>query len=81
MNKRMMDWLACPMCKHHPLELRCFVEDGEEVMYGLLTCEGCGDWYPIGIHIGGVPELLPPELRKRDAEDVWRKSLEQRYGK
>jgi uncharacterized protein YbaR (Trm112 family) len=60
MKKRLMEILACPICKHHPLELKVFAE-GEEIDEGILTCPECGRWYPI---IETIPHMLPDELRE-----------------
>lgn len=74
MKKRLMDFLACPMCKSHPLGLQIF-EEKEEIAEGLLTCPNpqCGMWFPI---IEEIPHMLPPDLReeKEDANFLrkWR---------
>jgi uncharacterized protein YbaR (Trm112 family) len=60
MKKRLMDILACPICKHHPLELKVFAEDGE-IEEGLLVCKECCRWYPIK---ETIPHMLPDELRE-----------------
>lgn len=57
MKKTMMDILACPMCKHHPLELKVAKEDEREVISGTLLCKKCGLSYPIE---DGIPNMLPP---------------------
>lgn len=73
MKKRLMEILACPICKHHPLELKVFAE-GEEIEEGMLTCSECGRWYPI---IETIPHMLPDELREeredRDFLVKWEK--------
>ncbi|MBM5804704.1 MAG: Trm112 family protein [Candidatus Verstraetearchaeota archaeon] len=61
MKRRLLDILACPICKHHPLELRVF-EEKEEIDEGILLCTGCGRWYPI---IESIPHMLPDDLRDR----------------
>ncbi len=58
MKKDLLDILACPVCKHHPLELTVEREDGTEVIEGKLTCRRCGASYIIE---DGIPDLLPPE--------------------
>jgi uncharacterized protein YbaR (Trm112 family) len=58
MKKDLMDILACPACKHHPLELIVERENGDEVVEGRLTCGGCHAVYIIE---DGIPNLLPPE--------------------
>ena len=60
MKKRLMDILACPICKHHPLELMAF-EEKEEIEEGILICSSCGRWYPI---IETIPHMLPDDLRQ-----------------
>ncbi len=58
MKKDLVDILACPACKHHPLELQVEREDAEEVVEGKLVCHGCKAVYVIE---DGIPNLLPPE--------------------
>ncbi len=60
MRKDLMDILACPMCKGD-LELSIEKEEGEEVVKGALSCAKCKEQYPIE---DGIPNLLPPDLRK-----------------
>ena len=59
MKKGLMEVLACPICKHHPLDLHVFHED-QEVIEGLIICKQCHRWYPI---IEEIPYMLPDELR------------------
>ena len=59
MNKDLMDILACPVCKE-ALELRVEAEEGDAVLEGSLLCAKCDESYPI---TGGIPKLLPPQLR------------------
>ncbi len=54
-----MDILACPICKHYPLDLYVF-EENEEITEGLINCQSCKRWYPI---IDEIPHMLPDELR------------------
>jgi uncharacterized protein YbaR (Trm112 family) len=63
-KKKLMDILACPIDKHHPLELRVF-EKKEEISEGVIICPKCLRWYPIREEI---PEMLPDELRKEEDE-------------
>lgn len=65
MKKKLMEILACPIDKHHPLELYIF-EEKEEITEGIIICPKCLRWYPIRDEI---PEMLPDELRK-EAEDL-----------
>ncbi len=64
MKRRLLDILACPICKHYPLGLEIFKE-GEEIEEGMLTCENCGRWYPI---METIPHMLPDELRDAKEE-------------
>ena len=61
MKKELIDILACPVCKGD-LELEIEEEDENgEVVRGTLYCRNCDERYPIE---DGIPNLLPPELRK-----------------
>ena len=59
MHHSLMDILACPLCKG-ALELAVEREEADEVLEGALSCDACGEHYPIA---GGIPNLLPPEMR------------------
>jgi uncharacterized protein YbaR (Trm112 family) len=48
------------MCKSE-LQLTIDEEDGDEVTRGSLFCAKCNERYPID---DGIPNLLPPDLRK-----------------
>jgi uncharacterized protein YbaR (Trm112 family) len=63
-KKKLMDILACPIDKHHPLELHTF-EEKNEIVEGLIVCPECLRWYPIRDEI---PEMLPDELRKENED-------------
>lgn len=64
MNKSLLEILACPMDKHHPLEL--YGAGGQEpVESGALYCTECSRFYLI---IDGIPVMLPDDLRDRSAE-------------
>ena len=65
MNKTMMDILACPIDKNHPLEL--FVINGKEdiISEGAIFCPKCSRFYPI---IEEIPIMLPDELRDKKQE-------------
>jgi len=56
-----MEILACPVCKG-PLELAIEKEEAGEVVTGSLNCSKCKEKYPIE---GTIPNLLPPDLRKK----------------
>ncbi len=58
MKKKLMDILACPVCKQHPLELKVTKEDDREVLEGSIRCPKCKVDYPIE---DGIPNMLPPE--------------------
>ncbi|MDH4123180.1 MAG: methytransferase partner Trm112 [Thermoplasmata archaeon] len=58
MKKELMEILACPMCKHHPLDLRIDKQDDKEIIAGSIKCSKCGLEYPIE---DGIPNMLPPE--------------------
>lgn len=49
------------------------------VAEGLLLCDGCDRWYPIGSSVVGVPEMLPDDLRRRKSDMAflrkWRKHI------
>ncbi len=60
MKRQLLDILACPVCRHHPLELKETRTEGEEIEEGSLTCPRCGAVYPI---TGGIPDMLPPQDR------------------
>jgi len=58
MKRKLMDILACPVCKYHPLELTVAKEDDKEVLEGKIRCPKCNVDYPIE---DGIPNMLPPE--------------------
>ena len=58
MKKQLLDILACPVCRHHPLELKETKVEGGEIEEGSLTCPNCRAVYPI---TGGIPDMLPPQ--------------------
>lgn len=65
MRSDLVDILACPMCKG-PLTLEVTATEGDEVLTGTLHCVACNEDYPIA---DGIPNLLPPEMRRSmDAE-------------
>ena len=76
MKHRLLKILACPIDKHHPLELTEFETDKEEILSGLLLCSECGRFYPI---MEGIPSMLPDDLRteKRELEflKAWKTKL------
>jgi uncharacterized protein YbaR (Trm112 family) len=60
MKRDLLDILACPVCKGD-LQLTVKEEDEKEIISGDLFCAKCNEHYPIE---DGIPNLLPPELRK-----------------
>jgi uncharacterized protein YbaR (Trm112 family) len=65
MNKSMMDILACPIVKTHPLELHEIKEKNNVVSEGVLVCSKCSRFFPI---IEEIPIMLPDELRDKKLE-------------
>ena len=64
MNKSLMDILACPADKHHPLELY-GDQKHDDIKEGAIYCDTCGRFYLIS---EGIPIMLPDELRNRNEE-------------
>ncbi|MCP8316993.1 MAG: Trm112 family protein [archaeon] len=64
MRWRLMDILACPICKAFPLQLIVFDEmktnSSISIIEGIIICKNCDRWYPI---IEEIPHMLPDELR------------------
>jgi uncharacterized protein YbaR (Trm112 family) len=58
MKRKLMEILACPMCKGE-LQLSVEEEDGKEIISGSLYCQKCDHSYPI---VDSIPNLLPPDL-------------------
>ena len=65
MNKKMLDILACPMCKHHPLESVELDLQNDIIVEGVLFCISCSRFYPI---IEEIPIMLPDELRNKQQD-------------
>ena len=55
MKRDLLDILACPACKAHPLELTVEKEEGKEIVKGMLKCPKCGITYPIE---NSIPNML-----------------------
>ena len=66
MKRDLVDILACPMCKG-ALELSVDAEEDGEIVKGSLRCASCPESYPVA---GGIPNLLPPDLRAAVSEDI-----------
>lgn len=64
MKPKLMEILACPMDKYHPLELHVF-DQKEEIVEGLIVCPKCLRMYPI---IDEIPHMLPDELRSPEED-------------
>jgi uncharacterized protein len=61
MRRDLMEILACPVCKGTlTLDSTAEAEDGE-VLEGSLHCAHCDERYPVS---EGIPNLLPPDLRR-----------------
>ena len=58
-----MEILACPN-DHGNLTLLIDRQEGNDIGAGTLTCDSCGEKYPI---VDSIPNLLPKELRQADA--------------
>jgi uncharacterized protein YbaR (Trm112 family) len=65
MNKTMIDILACPIDKNHPLELFEIEEEKNIISEGVLFCPKCSRFFPI---IEEIPIMLPDELRDKKQE-------------
>jgi len=65
MNRKMLEILACPIDKFHPLELFENKSDDEKVTDGALYCQKCSRFFPI---IDEIPIMLPDELRDKKQE-------------
>ena len=75
MNKTMMDILACPIDKTHPLELHEIKEKNNVVSEGVLVCSKCSRFFPI---IEEIPIMLPDELRDKKLEIEFLKKYKDR---
>jgi len=62
MNRKLLEILACPIDKPHPLELFENKLDGEKIPEGALYCKKCSRFFPI---IDEIPIMLPDELRDK----------------
>jgi len=65
MNKKTMEILACPICKHFPLELIVLSSKDEVVTEGVIFCPKCSGWYPI---IDEIIKMLPDECRDKNQD-------------
>ena len=62
MNEKLLEILACPICKHHPLESFELTIKDRLIIEGALFCTSCSRFYPI---IDEIPIMLPDELRNK----------------
>jgi uncharacterized protein YbaR (Trm112 family) len=76
-KKKLMEILACPIDKYHPLELHVF-EEKEDIKEGVIICPKCQRWYPIRDEI---PEMLPDELREEKDELLFLKKWKKKFPK
>jgi len=67
MKRKLLEILACPIDKFHPLELFENKSDDKKIINGALYCKKCSRFFPI---IDEIPIMLPDELRdkKQDIE-------------
>ena len=65
MNKSMMEILACPIDKAHPLKIHEIKGKDDVISEGALVCTKCSRFYPI---IEEIPIMLPDELRDKKLE-------------
>jgi uncharacterized protein YbaR (Trm112 family) len=59
MDRRLLQWLCCPVCRSSPLALAEDMEENGAVITGTLSCHDCQAAYLIR---RGIPLLLPPQL-------------------
>ena len=65
MNIKMLEILACPIDKFHPLELFESKSHDKKIVEGALYCQKCSRFFPI---IDEIPIMLPDELRDKKQE-------------
>ena len=65
MNRKMLEILACPIDKFHPLELFESKSDNKKIGEGALYCQKCSRFFPI---VDEIPIMLPDELRDKKKE-------------
>ena len=65
MKRKLLEILACPIDKHHPLELFENKLDEEKITEGALYCQQCSRFFPI---IDEIPIMLPDELRDKQQD-------------
>ena len=75
MNRKLLEILACPIDKHHPLELHECETKEDVVVEGALYCTKCSRFFAITEEI---PIMMPDDLRDRDREMCFLKSNRER---
>ncbi|NIO21030.1 MAG: Trm112 family protein [Candidatus Aenigmarchaeota archaeon] len=75
MKESLMEILACPICKSHPLKLHIYQRTEEEISEGVILCSECERWYPI---IDEIPHMLPDDLRKKKDDTEFLKKWKQK---
>ena len=67
MKRKLLEILACPIDKYHPLELFENKSDDDKITEGALYCQQSSRFFPI---LAEIPIMLPDELRykKQDIE-------------
>ena len=78
MQRRLLEILACPIDKYHPLRLIEFETKSEIIITGMLICTQCARFYPI---IDEIPVMLPDELRKKEEDQAFLKKWEDKIPK
>src|SRR2546428_11057167 len=64
-QRKLLDILACPIDKNHPLELGEFKLKDEIIVDGVLLCGKRNRFYPI---IDEIPVMLPDRTRNRNQD-------------
>ena len=60
MRLDLLEILVCAICRGD-LDLKISLQKDDEVVEGTLTCEECGEVFPIE---DTIPNMLPPALRR-----------------
>jgi uncharacterized protein YbaR (Trm112 family) len=60
MRRKLLEILACPLCKSD-LEVEVTEKNEDEIISGKLICKSCNAVFPIE---DGIPDMRPPELRQ-----------------
>lgn len=76
MIRKVLEVLACPVDKYHPLDLLELASTGDTIYEGVLLCRRCGRYYPI---VNQVPIMLPDNLRNKREDlaflEKWKSGL------